>query len=305
MSSNNFLNSVIAQNQLTLQGLNNLQGNPTMGLTDQSIQNNTLGLYETDYYAGNQIMIFLGDLWLEDVTMIQFQLHQNKRPFYGYKSQQWNTVATGTQLVEGVFSINYTHTNYLNMAIAYYLSKNGPSAGAQVNSSTGNISVTDVQNYIQQLRNNPTMIQNLSPSPSGNPVIGSTATDFANLNFTDKANMLESYLWGASDSKSPMADQVISPDNLPGFDIVISFGNYPQDRPGGAPDEVTSSHTTSIINDVRITGRSIQSYVTGEPQQEVYTFIARGVDHPLTKNALKLTKPGAVSNAGANAVKTQ
>jgi len=289
MGIDQFINNTITNNQLLTTGPIT-GGRQSMSLTDQSIINDGVERYVTDYYSGNQVMVFLSDLWIDDLTMIQFQAHQNKRPFYGYKSQRWDTVATGTQIVEGMFSMNYTHTNYLNMAVAYALKKNGDN----VQSSQGKISDTDVATFIQDIRNNPLMLSSLAYDQSGNPV--KFQAPLNQLSFDDKANLLEDALWGAPKSQTLTENDVISPDNLPGFDIVISFGNYPQDRPAGGKDEVISSHTTKIINDVRILSHQIQASITGEPIQEVYTFIARGVDFPLTRTPLRFSQSSTVNN---------
>lgn len=290
MGIDNFVDNTVTNNQLLTTGPI-AAGRQSMSLTDQSIINDGVERYVTDYYSGNQVMVFLSDLWIDDLTMIQFQAHQNKRPFYGYKSQRWDTVAAGTQIVEGVFALNYTHTNYLNMAVAYALKKNGDN----VQSSQGRVNDADVAAFIQDIRNNPLMLQNLSYDQSGNPVKFQAPLNL--LSFDDKANLLEDALWGAPKSQALHENDVISPDNLPGFDIVISFGNYPQDRPAGGKDEVISSHTTKIINDVRILSHSIQASVTGEPIQEVYTFIARGIDFPLTRSPLRFSQSSTIGTS--------
>jgi hypothetical protein len=287
MGSESWLRQIITTNQLTLQQQRLAGGTSGKGFQDQSVGTTTVDRYTTDYFAGNQVSIWMGDTWLDDITMIQYHMQQNKRPFWGYKSQRWSTVATGTQIVDGVFSLNFTHTNYLNMVVAEYLRKQQN----PLNSSDTTFNVNDIQKFINDARANPSLYQNLSYPVSGNPIGPGSQYNgkFNAAGFNDKAALLESYLWGAP-SNNLSTNEVINPDNLPGFDIVINCGNYPQDRVGGGPDENISSHTVKIINDVRILSHSIQAAVTGEPVQEVYTFIARGIDTPLTRNALQIFK---------------
>ncbi len=262
-------------------------GARSQGTSDRSVSNSPLERYTTDYYAGNQVSIFLGDIWIDELTMVQYQAQQNKRPFYGYKSQRYDTVAVGTQILEGMFSLNYTHTNYLNMMINAYLTKVNPNTAMKVNES-------EIQDFLTQVRNNPAILENLSiPSNAltSDAINFMIKNRFAGLPFEDKATLLEEYFWRhPDDSASQGQGDVISADNLPGFDIVIAFGNYPPDRIGGGVDEFASSHTFKIVKDVRIISSSIQAGVTGDPVQEVYTFLARGVDTPLTRRPANLVK---------------
>lgn len=268
-------------------------GTAGMGLTDQSNR------YTTDYFAGNQVSIWVGNIWLDDITMIQYNMSQAKRPFYGYKSQKYNTLATGTQIVGGVFSMNYTHTNALNMVLAYYLNMQN---GAK--SSAGTISLQALQEFVSDAKNNPAMYQNLSYTitapnglqPTTNPLNSNYSSALNGLNFNDKKTLLENLFWGTGTGTT---QDVLIADNLPDFDVTISFGNYPNERPYGGPDENISSHTVKVLNNVSITGHGIQVSTTGEPVQEVYTFIARGITVPITRNPKPIAK--ATSNSTGNA----
>lgn len=253
---------------------------------DMSAVNVTGERYITDYYAGSQVAIYLGDLWLSDVTMIQYNAVQNKRPFYGYKSKKFDVVAQGTQLIEGVFSINYTHTNFMNMAVAKWQER---SSATDVKSASNKL-VADVQQTLNSMANetDPNLLYQLSYGPSG--VMYNQDNSFADLNGDSKQAVLESYFWGVKDNALP-ADQVLQADDLPPFDVTVTFGNYPADRLNPKnTDEFISSHTVKVLTGIHITGSSMQVGPTGEPIQEVFTFIARAMDSPLTrvpKTALK------------------
>jgi hypothetical protein len=134
MGISSYLNNIVKQNNLFLKASIG-SGRLSSGLTDQTITTNNLERYQTDYFCGSQVAIFLGDLWIADMTMIQYEMTQAKRPFYGYKSQKWDLVAKGTQIIHGAFAMNYTRSNFLNMAIAQALrnsqtiTKDGSGAG--------------------------------------------------------------------------------------------------------------------------------------------------------------------------------
>lgn len=265
---------------------NNVAAGPGTALGDQSSIPTTVGSnkYRTDYYSGSQVAIFMGNIWLSDISMIEFNLMQKKMPFYGYKSQMYDQMAKGTQLIEGVFSVAYSHTNWLNMAMSKYLEFTNPAGSQQ------SISESDVQQFLKNLNAGNVDLQTLNYTT---PVIGlQTPGDgtFANQSFDQKTEQLINFFWGNT-STAGNTYKVISPDNLPPFDITITFGNYPKDRPS-AQDEFLSSHTVKVLSNIEITGYSMQVAITGEPIQEVYTFFARSMDTPLTRTPKTLTTVG-------------
>lgn len=65
------------------------------------------------YYSGSQASIFIGDVWVDEITEIQFQTSFSASPIYGYGQQLYSHVAQGKVLVQGAFSINFKEPNYL------------------------------------------------------------------------------------------------------------------------------------------------------------------------------------------------
>lgn len=275
MGIDSYLNDVFKQNTLFVRN-GPETSRQSLGLTDRSLNQSTIEKYSTDYFCGSQVAIFMGDIWLADISMIQYEMTQNKRPYYGYKSQKWDLVAKGTQIIQGAFALNYTHTNFLNMALAEY------QRHSQTYAKDGGPNGLDkavVDQFIQDVYNKKVELQTLEKQdPYGLP----TQDDaLARLDFDAKASLLEQYFWGVGDTPQDSENAVIPPDNLPGFDILLSFGNYAKERT--VEDEGISSHTAKILNEVTILSHGIQVAVTGEPIQEVYSFIARGMDTPLTR----------------------
>jgi hypothetical protein len=277
---------------------NNVPAGTGTSLNDMSAVPTDISVnrYVTDYYSGSQVAIFMGSVWLNDISMIQFQLMQKKMPFYGYKSQRFDFMAKGTQLIEGAFSIAYTHTNYLNMAMSKYIELTNPVAGRNP------VNINDIEKYIRDVKNNNINVNLVDLNYTTEGVITAQNNEFVNQSFTQKSQQLTDYFWGNTSSAGGK-QQVISPDNLPGFDITIAFGNYPKDRPS-AQDEFLSSHTIKVLSDIEITGYSMQMAITGEPIQEVYTFFARSMDTPLTRSPKTLTMTGD-TKAGTNTLEQQ
>lgn len=277
-------------------------GLSTSTFTDQSISTNPVERYTTDYYAGNQVCLFMGNLWLTDITSIQFQSQQQKTPFWGYKSQKFDKLARGTQIIQGVLSMNYIHTNYLNMAVTAYLKTtinlNAIPAGSQVKQS-------DIQNFASNLIANngtidPTTLQYTTSGNLANSLSNSNSP-LNSLSFDEVISQFEAYFWGANPSAGGK-QEVIAADNLPPFDITITYGGYPKDRVGtqGSNDEFQSSHTTKVLSYVSITGHSQQLGITGEPIQDIFTFIARSEDTPITNVPVQLVTPAASNTGNVN-----
>jgi len=274
MGTGSYVSSILKQNTLFLRN-GPEASRPNAVLSDQSISNGPFEKYTTDYFCGSQVAIFIGDTWLSDVSMIQYEMSQAKRPFYGYKSQKWDLVAKGTQIIHGAFSINYTHTNFLNQVITKYLEKS--QATAKDGSGAG-IDRNSFSQFLEDIYKKDVSLKTLDAvDPLALPIQNNALAD---ADFDAKANLLEQYFWGVADKPTGQYD-VIPADNLPSFDIMIAFGNYAKER--SVEDEVLSSHTLKILNEVHITGHALQCATTGEPIQEVYSFIARGLDSPLTR----------------------
>ena len=66
-----------------------------------------------EYYSGSQSSLFIGDIWVDDICEIQYQLNYGATPIYGYGSQLFDHIAEGRQLVQGSLTINFKEPNYL------------------------------------------------------------------------------------------------------------------------------------------------------------------------------------------------
>lgn len=71
--------------------------------------------YPYDYYSGADCKIFFGDIWVDDIMSIQYNVSQQKTPIYGYASQLYDAVARGQVIVQGSLAIAFKETGYLNI----------------------------------------------------------------------------------------------------------------------------------------------------------------------------------------------
>jgi len=75
--------------------------------------------YKYDYYSGSQAKVFLGDIWVDDIVTIQYNIRQSKEPIYGYASQNYDAVAAGQIIGQGSMVIAFKEVGYLNVIKAY------------------------------------------------------------------------------------------------------------------------------------------------------------------------------------------
>ena len=71
--------------------------------------------YPYDYFSGADAKIFFGDVWVDDIVTIQYNVNQTKTPIWGYASQLFDAVARGQVIVQGTLSVSFKETGYLNV----------------------------------------------------------------------------------------------------------------------------------------------------------------------------------------------
>ena len=82
-------------------------------------------VYDQEYFSGTQATIYIGDVWVDEVTSFAFQVTQAKAPLYGYASQLFDAVSRGPRLVRGQFTINFKEAGYLWLVLERYKSIRG------------------------------------------------------------------------------------------------------------------------------------------------------------------------------------
>jgi hypothetical protein len=79
--------------------------------------------FNNDYFSGADVRIYFGDIWIDEITSLQFDLREQVQPIYGYASYTWDKVARGTRIIQGSFSINFRESFYLHSAMNSLQSK--------------------------------------------------------------------------------------------------------------------------------------------------------------------------------------
>jgi hypothetical protein len=78
------------------------------------------GIYDIEYFSGSSASLFVGDVWVDEVTSISYQVSQERVPLYGYGDQLFRDVSKGQVLVQGQFSINFKEAGYLWLILQRY-----------------------------------------------------------------------------------------------------------------------------------------------------------------------------------------
>jgi len=238
-------------------------------------------MYGAKYFAGQNVKIFFGDIFVDEINALNFSLTEQVAPIYGYASNTWDAVARGTRLIEGSFSINFTEASYLYLTLTQLTkrlrqnitkseSKDSASAPALFNPSS--------------FKKNITLEQALSSK------------------YSAQTSNFEKALWGAQDSeyeymsrnnnrqkdthfyplyinakKTVTGEETVYYESSHkelrdhGFNILISYGGLDQNCFGDG----STAHT---LMNVQLTG--VQQVIdgSGNPIEEVYTFIAKDLD---------------------------
>ncbi len=235
-----------------------------------------------DFYSGSQITVWFGNIFMDDINSIQWARTQNKRPIYGYASQEFDAVARGTVLIQGNFSINFRQVGYLTAVMEeikdIYKDITGGLASEE-KAKFNNESWPHIRRLIgHHLRNGtfgPTTSQQIKD-------IGDSA------DFLELAKIYEDTIWGEASAidehgkQRKIAADISQSEIIPnGFNILVTYGNT-----SGSENQTLNSRlqsTTKALNGVHLTGESQAVQVGGQPVQEQYNFIARSTDEYIAR----------------------
>jgi len=196
-----------------------------------------------EYFSGAQASIFIGDVWVDDVTAIDYTVQHTRAPFYGYGSQHFDFVPKGSILVSGSFTINFREPNYLWLIAERYKIFN--TTKEERIKERKDLEAADLANtYVNDRRQRfDTFFNKVDPNTAKGVLI-EQSREFNGITENNK--------------KDPYNHKV--------FDILIGYGNYLGEH---SPGETISS--------VHIMGKSKVINADGRPIAEQYNFIAKRV----------------------------
>ena len=79
---------------------------------------NNKGSKNVRYYSSIDADIYFGNVFIDEVVNISWQVQQNTMPLFGYNSFTFDDIAVGNRIISGQFAINYTESNYLSKVIS-------------------------------------------------------------------------------------------------------------------------------------------------------------------------------------------
>lgn len=228
--------------------------------------------FPTSYFSGCDVDIYFRDLYIDEITAIEFQVQENVQPLYGYASYTVDTWARGNRMVTGTFRINFRTPYYIHYIIN------------EIEYREGQDAPFDIQGH-----------EYTPESKSADEVINQARGISSQDRFKQLSRQYQNSIWGET-MDSPFKelmenrelDSFFYPQNRrpivheKGFDIIIKYGDVPKSSEETMiPTGQKSNTTMRSINGVQITGASQVIDGEGRPIEEEYTFLAKDIDSKL------------------------
>lgn len=253
-------------------------------------------IYDLDYFTGSQMFLYIGDVWVDEITSLEYVIQQQKIPLYGYASQLFDDTAAGRVLVQGSFTINFKEQGYLWAVLRRYFNITAASLGVRSAKSDNQLLKTNrgssrtmpdiLNDKGNRVASNGTRISKASIErmTQGEATRGERFKFYHDLAayatfdtnsprdriFEDIVEAFEDEVWQPNSSNAGLNSQIrrIDANKFDGFDMYIVFGNY--SVPG-------ANHSVRKIIGVRLLSESKSIVIDGAPIQESYSFIAQSV----------------------------
>ena len=225
--------------------------------------------FKEEYFTGQDIRIFFGDIWVDEITSLEFTLQEQVAPIFGYASYTWDKVARGNRFIQGSFSINFKESYYLHSIMN--------SLNSEMTKVDDGVAMFDMAKWKEGVN-----LEHL---------IGGSKNS---MEFDKLADQFEKSMWGEGDLMNLTSNRVSTSYFYPdtgdqsiagldmselrdhGFNIIVGYGALTE--PGG----MAANETVKSIIGVQLTGVSQVIGGDGQPVQERYTFIAKDIDGNVT-----------------------
>ena len=231
--------------------------------------------YNDMYFSGAQTKVFFGNIWVDDIVTINWDLVEQKAPLYGYASETYDGVARGTQIVQGVFTIAFKQNEYISTIIDALNARgaNGADVLARVKRAKARRAID------ARYQSRASLPAAVKRGLTYEKVLDAAHKEGTGM-FTDLSAFLRDNIWGILDNQHLIAEQATDKDKLnnsieSGFDILVTYGNI---------GNHSSEWTVKGVGDVHITGIRQILNPTGEPILEAYTFFGKLLDPYKEKN---------------------
>jgi hypothetical protein len=244
------------------------------------------GVYNSEYFSGAQVCLYIGDTWIDEVVSLSFQVSQSRSPIYGYSSILFDDISVGNVLVQGEMTINFKEAGYLWLILArhgklqYGVDVLDPNFNAK-NAAQSFIGNTNMYNVLnngtnQSLTQKNTNIKVLTAQVAlaqtqaqNNTASVKTGNQFNTSDYQTMINSLQGLLWGqaAQSELDKVKTRRADDPKVNPFDLYITYGDIT------GPAGVHS--TIQKLKNVYIIGTSKTITLEGIPILETYSFIAQ------------------------------
>ena len=227
------------------------------------------------YFTIVGVCIYIGNLFIDEVSSIQYALQDNAIPIYGYASRYVDAYGQGRSLVQGQLTINFVTEAYLYTVMkdyAQYVSTSNKAPALSISGATAVDQVlglmTTRDSYLQQAVNNPNSAS--TAITTGNSPVALAAA--AQTQITALTNAMPpaqiTTLNTKRQAQQTGSTSVISFDNAVYqdvlFDIRITMGN-----------EITGVQRTRYIEKCKLISNEQVIAPDGNTLLDSYGFIGR------------------------------
>ena len=241
-------------------------------------------IYDLDYFDPCQMFLYIGDVWVDEITSISYEDSENKTPIYGYASQLFDDLAAGQCLVQGNFTINFKEQGYLwavlkrfkGMSLSDYSTKAEKALGNAGKTSpivwSGNNHTGITRENIERVTQGKAtrgeefqFYHDLAGYATSSPKMKGKAKD---TTFAGLMDAFEDQVWRNGVSNEDLLKQIRKPTNtvFNGFDMFLVFGNYSSQEP---------NHTVLKFINVSLLSQGKTIRMSEGPIQEQYSFLAQ------------------------------
>lgn len=74
--------------------------------------------FPVEYFSGSDVTIYMGDVFLSEVSALSFTLTEKVLPIFGYASRTFDHASRGSRLVEGIIQIPFVEAGYLEAILS-------------------------------------------------------------------------------------------------------------------------------------------------------------------------------------------
>ncbi len=232
-------------------------------------------VFPSKYFSGCDVNIYLGGIWVDEVSAIEFSVQENVQPIYGYASYTADAWARGTRIITGNLNIHFRESYYLHSIINEIEYRKRPG--------------TD---YGGDSRRPP-------PARTIEEILASTTGDTSDERFQNLAKEYQKAIWGDTADEA-FAERVEQQEydayfypkkrrpfvHEHGLDILITYGPFHEAYKiahSSSRFEDRVNYTVESITGVQIASKAkiINSH-NGEPIQEQYHFRAKDINYKIT-----------------------